>query len=567
MDGLLGGARFISIRPPMEIQPIAGLPPAQGFIGGRTTPGPPPELENPEIIGLATSYENQVFLIRRNDPTLNHFFIGSCVDPRAWKQLGKWLQHNTHVSWFCIGKTYIKGKQMADLCDGLQHNTSIGELTLSDLGRKLRKEEVNYLSPFIRDNPNLHTLNLDGCLGACSVELFATALMTRERSLECISLDGNSMGGGPTSIAAARTEAATTTRIEAGENENEDGDGESTTTEEKKDTFDILVTALCKHTDLHRLSLMGNQIGVKGCEALSKLLKNPDSSLTSLVLRHNYIDDKCCGILADALSSNTELNNIDLDRNDRMSPKGVMKLLNLICRVPGTTINIIVHWDCPALSTEDMPVEMTAVLKIKLNEPLHTLGSQLYANPQWAFSEEDIPNVKLMKERTKLHWDETPFFYNMKDGDSIDVIIEADNTYALPNILDIKKKCVEISEGGISCTASSNHTLSSVGYECALKRNFIQGILLRECLEANKQQDKNSASRIKIFRVHVQYALSIGEFVEMNNLGPRVLAWISNALNENDDERTILSIPPPPVMRLDANYRILRGMPMLCGYK
>jgi len=32
-----GGARFISIRPPMEIQPIAGLPPAQGFIGG-----PPP---------------------------------------------------------------------------------------------------------------------------------------------------------------------------------------------------------------------------------------------------------------------------------------------------------------------------------------------------------------------------------------------------------------------------------------------------------------------------------------------------------------------------------------------
>ena len=62
----------------MEIQPIAGLPPAQGFIGGP----PPPrveEPENPEIVGLATSYENQVFLIRRNDPTLNHFFIGSCV--------------------------------------------------------------------------------------------------------------------------------------------------------------------------------------------------------------------------------------------------------------------------------------------------------------------------------------------------------------------------------------------------------------------------------------------------------------------------------------------------------
>jgi len=79
----------------MEIQPIAGLPPAQGFIGG---PPPPREEEPtgpPVVIGLAPCYEKKIFRIRDNDPTMNHLFIGTCISEKACKQLGKWLGSNT----------------------------------------------------------------------------------------------------------------------------------------------------------------------------------------------------------------------------------------------------------------------------------------------------------------------------------------------------------------------------------------------------------------------------------------------------------------------------------------
>ena len=279
-----GGARFISIRPPMEIQPIAGLPPAQGFIGG---PPPPREEEPtgpPVIVGLAPCYEKKIFRIRDNDPNMNHLYIGSCISKKACKQLGKWLGSNTHVLYFCIGKAYLKGESMKELCTGLRHNKSIRQLEIGD--NTIKKEEMLSLAPFIVMNPSLHTLSIEGCLGKCGVELLSTALASRTHSVVDVSLDGNSMGGGES---------------------------------KEKGTFDTFINALSKNTQLRRLSLMGNRIGEQACWALATLLKDPKSNLKSLILRHNYIDDRCAAILADALSNNTQLNNMDVDRNERMT--------------------------------------------------------------------------------------------------------------------------------------------------------------------------------------------------------------------------------------------------------
>ena len=504
-----GGARFISIRPPMEIQPIEGLPPAQGFIGG---PPPPREEEPtgpPVVLGLAPCYEKKIFRIRDNDPTMNHLFIGTCISEKACKQLGKWLGSNTHMLYFCIGKAYMKSKSMKELCAGLRHNKSIRELEIGD--NTIKKEEMLSLAPFIVLNPSLHTLSIEGCLGKCAVELLSTALASRTHSVENVSLDGNSMGGGES---------------------------------KEKGTFDTFIMALSKNTQLRRLSLMGNQVGEQACWALATLIKDPESNLKSLILRHNYIDDRCAAILADALSNNTQLNNLDLDRNERMTPKGLMKLLNCVCKIPSSIINLNVSWVCPRTD-----VVKSARLKIKLNEPLHRLGVQLYSDPRWGYTVEDMPKVKIVKERCKLAWREIPFYYNMRDGDSLRIILEADGIYAPPNLLDMSGgQC--ISQGSLQDTAtSSNHTLTCLGYETALKRAFIHGPLLRECLDLNKRQDKSSAARIKMFRVHVQYNLNYLQFVDMDTrLMPRVLAWMERALGVNDNDRTYFAPPPPDLM-------------------
>ena len=519
-----GGARFISIRPPMEIQPIAGLPPAQGFIGG---PPPPREEEPtgpPVVIGLAPCYEKKIFRIRDNDPNMNHLYLGSCISEKACKQLGKWLESNTHVLNFCIGKAFLKGESMRALCAGLRHNKSIRGLEFGD--NTIKKDEMESLAPFIVMNPSLHTLSIEGCLGKCGVELLSTALASRTHSVENVSLDGNSMGGGES---------------------------------KERGTFDSLIMALGKHTQLCHLSLMGNQIGEQACCALATLFKDPASNLKSLILRHNYIDDRCAGILADGLANNTHLNNLDLDRNERMTPKGLMKLLNCVCKIPCSTIHLNVSWVCPRTD-----VRKSACLQIKLNEPLHRLGIQLYSNPRWGYTVEDMPKVKIVKERCKLVWRETPFYYNMRNGDSLRIILEADGIYAPPNLLDMSGGMC-ISQGSIQDTAtSSNHTLTCLGYETALKRAFIHGPLLRECLEVNKRQDKSSVARVKMFRVHVQYSLNYIQFVDMETgLMPRVLAWIEKAQSGHDEERTYFAPPPPDIMRFNSRYQLIRGMPQL----
>lgn len=257
------------------------------------------------IVGLAPALESKVFSIRNNDPEMNHMYVGSGLDPRAWKQLGRWTARSEYLYYFCLSHCCLKGKSMTDLCAGLQHNQSIREFEIGD--NKLRKEELQSLAPFISNNPNLHTLNIEGCLGLCGVDLLSSALLCRTKSIENMSLDGNGFGGWGRRA--------------------------------PKGDFDALVTALGKNTSLRRLSLMGNTIGERECTSLARLLKNPDSKLKSLILRHNIIDNKCAAILAESLADNVQLNNIDLDRNERVQAKGLMAFLQLISRTPSTTLS------------------------------------------------------------------------------------------------------------------------------------------------------------------------------------------------------------------------------------
>eukprot|EP00584_Thalassiosira_punctigera_P026946 CAMPEP_0172578512 /NCGR_PEP_ID=MMETSP1067-20121228/138774_1 /TAXON_ID=265564 ORGANISM="Thalassiosira punctigera, Strain Tpunct2005C2" /NCGR_SAMPLE_ID=MMETSP1067 /ASSEMBLY_ACC=CAM_ASM_000444 /LENGTH=412 /DNA_ID=CAMNT_0013371209 /DNA_START=322 /DNA_END=1560 /DNA_ORIENTATION=- len=412
---------------------------------------------------------------------------------------------------------------MADLCRGLEHNESISEFEISDC--LLRNAEIQSLAPFVRKNPSLHTLNIDGCLGEGGVDLLSSALMSRTHSIENISLDGNCMGS-----------------------------------EDSKESFDAFIAALNNNKELTRASLMGNQIGKHGVASLARLLKNPDSKLKSLILRHNCIDNECAAILAESLLSNTKLNNIDLDRNERVSSKGLMAFLHVISRTPDAPIHLTVRWRFPS-STD----EMSAIVNIRLNEPLHSLAAQLSANQYFIWAS-DMSKVKLHFDGKGLDCSETPFFYCMKEGDVVDVV--TDSIWGR-NLIEGSKVGLDVNWGkninGVRGTIASNHTLSSLGYETALRRNFPLGHLLREFLEANKRTPSSSA-RVKVFRCHVQHNLSLEDLCEMDTVMPRVLAWIGCALGETDKERTFSAPPPPTVVRLGAIYHVLRAMPMLCGF-
>lgn len=81
---------------------------------------------------------------------------------------------------------------------------------------------------------------------------------------------------------------------------------------------------------LVRLSLDKNGLNSDSCRELAKLLKGGDSTLKTLWLNHNRIDDKGVVILTNALQNNTSLENLYLRSNELISDKGKALLLKLV---------------------------------------------------------------------------------------------------------------------------------------------------------------------------------------------------------------------------------------------
>ncbi len=83
-------------------------------------------------------------------------------------------------------------------------------------------------------------------------------------------------------------------------------------------------------TKLTVLHLPCNKINADGCHELAKLLQGGESTLETLVLSSNNIDDEGVEILVDALQNNKTLSTLDLNRNDDISKRGKIMLLKLV---------------------------------------------------------------------------------------------------------------------------------------------------------------------------------------------------------------------------------------------
>ena len=89
------------------------------------------------------------------------------------------------------------------------------------------------------------------------------------------------------------------------------------------------ISTLQNYTNLERLDLEGNNVGIDGCRTIAKLLQNEDSRLETLDLASNKIDDDGAEILATSLKHNNTLTRLYLWKN-KITERGFCAFLRLL---------------------------------------------------------------------------------------------------------------------------------------------------------------------------------------------------------------------------------------------
>ncbi len=93
-------------------------------------------------------------------------------------------------------------------------------------------------------------------------------------------------------------------------------------------SLDININHMPEH--LSDLNLSNNSIGPYGCLGLAQLLQKENSTLRSLRLNNNNINDEAVQILVNALRNNTSLTSIELEGNEEITKEGMILLLKLV---------------------------------------------------------------------------------------------------------------------------------------------------------------------------------------------------------------------------------------------
>jgi len=90
------------------------------------------------------------------------------------------------------------------------------------------------------------------------------------------------------------------------------------------------IPPLENYTGLTSLRLSSNDIGREGCRAIARLLQKEGSSLKTLNLNDNSIDDEGVEILVNSLKHNKKLKSLFLKKNVSITDKGSLAILKLL---------------------------------------------------------------------------------------------------------------------------------------------------------------------------------------------------------------------------------------------
>ena len=233
---------------------------------------------------------SSIVRVRENDPDMTRFLAdGDETDVQNmtdddWEELGRDISNNTHLKEVTFSFDALNDQKISFLFRGLTRSSSIGYLNLQ--GNEFLAAGVRSMVPFLQNTNNLKKLDLQhNNLQSEGFNDLCRAL--HDSPIE--ELDCSYCG------------------IES-----------------------IDIDSEHVPRNLKELCLRNNSIYAVGCRGLAKLLQGADSTLTTLIISGNSIDDECIAILVDALESDTSLQILSLMGNDGISRRGQVLLLKLV---------------------------------------------------------------------------------------------------------------------------------------------------------------------------------------------------------------------------------------------
>ena len=233
---------------------------------------------------------NALQKIKGNDRQQNRLFlIGyekhlQYMSDEDWEELGHDISNNTHLTTVRLQEGALDDHEMSFLFRGLTRSSSIKDMLLHD--NELSIAGIQSMVPFLQNASNLRELNLSGN----SLRSEGFNLLLRE------------LRNSPIEELCCSECAIESIAIDT------------------------------EHTPRHLkdLVLHANSINADGCRELAKLLQGGITTLESLHLQSNKIDDDAVEILTNALRSNACLKTLHLSKNEGISDRGKMKLLRLV---------------------------------------------------------------------------------------------------------------------------------------------------------------------------------------------------------------------------------------------
>jgi len=349
---------------------------------------------------------------------------------------------------------------------GVNNNRSIRALDFTDVDL-MGGRVFTILESFFRDNNNLFHFSICDChLGDDGWRLLALALgSSKHQSLRNVALMNNNISD--------------------------------------EGMVDI-ITSLSMHPRLKHIDLSWNRLNKNGCIALATLLQNSATELWHLDLGNNELDDEGIDALVPVLSKCTKLDELYIDDNPSITPRGWQHLANIL--------------KAPASNLETLSINRN-----NIDDQVLTFMIDALANNNTLVS---------------------LFFM---DGNQV----TAKGWEALSKLL-----CDESSDNS---TFLSNHTLNDIDFS---KKNIsqdlrplIRTLRLRSVLALNVVEDKKQVAIIKTYRRNFRNLDMLPFFEWEFKILPLMIDWLEKAFIACNNEALGGEYSASEMARHEARHR------------
>ena len=292
--------------------------------------------------------------LKENDPEFYEMWVTYARDDECdycpegsldigW--LGYFIGKNSTLKELHLGPNPFQGLKnsaIESFCRGVNRNRSIETIQFSNT-----EEIFRLLCPFLENNRNLSKLELTACqFDAECARQFSMTLRACNKSLKCIGMEDIGLGDGQLveifeamsvhpqleqlrleNMNIERNECATLANILCSTNLQ----GLNLRNNDIGDEGTrIIANALTTNSNLADLFLSHNNITARGCHSLAIILGSTTSNLKILDLRKNSVGNEGALVLANALTTNRKLTYLGLHYNE-ISAEGWSSFSKVLC--------------------------------------------------------------------------------------------------------------------------------------------------------------------------------------------------------------------------------------------